>query len=132
MFESTGSDKRYSFSLPGTSETLLVFESVIDLFSYMSMAPGEVHKGAFWLSLGGLNNIALDHLLRKWNGLSKIIFCLDSDSAADEVYTRIGEKYVMTGYSVSRHIPIFKDWNEQLLRSGYSFPGPPEEWGVAS
>ena len=129
MFETFGSDKRYSFSIPGLSETALIFESVIDLFSYLSMEPGAVYNDAFYLSLGGLSSIALDHFVRRWNKLRNIIFCLDSDSSADEAYVRLGAKYAADGYNVSRHIPKQKDWNEQLFKEGYSFPAPPVLWG---
>ena len=132
MFETCGSDKRYSFSTLGNSDTLLVFESVIDLFSYQSMEPGDIHKDAFYLSLGGVSSMALDTFLIKWNRLSNIIFCLDSDRTADEAYARLGAKYVPFDYRVHRHIPKSKDWNEQLLHKGYSFPFPPVKWEVIS
>ena len=128
MFESFGSDKRYSFSIPGLSDTALIFESVIDLYSHLSMEPGGDFSDAFYLSLGGLGNISLDHFIRRWSGIRNIIFCLDSDSAADEAYVRLGAKYVADGYNVSRHIPECKDWNAQLLCGGYSFPAPPVPW----
>ena len=130
MFETRGSDKRHSFSLLGLSSTLFVFESVIDLLSYMSMEPGYIHSDAFWLSLGGLSGLALDKILCNWCGLDNIIFCLDNDSAADEAYSKLGARYVSYGYSVSRHTPLSKDWNMQLLQYGYCFPAPPVPWGV--
>jgi hypothetical protein len=131
MFESGGSDKRYSFGIPGNSATVFVYESAIDLFSYLSMEPGEGRGGDSFLSLGGLGDIALDSFLRKWGGLRDIVFCLDSDGPADTAYARLGAKYVHLGYGVSRHKPQYKDWNEQLLRGGHSFPAPPVLWGAA-
>jgi len=130
MFESHGSDKRYSFSLHGLSRTLLVFESVIDLLSYMSMEPGTVYKDAFFLSLGGLTGVALERFACKWCDLNEIIFCLDNDSAADAAYEGLGTQYTSYGYRVSRHKPIHKDWNAQLTRAGYFFPAPPIPWEV--
>jgi DNA primase len=94
------------------------------------MEPGDCHKKDYWLSLGGLNSIALDHFLAKWNGLKNIIFCIDGDTAADEAYIRLGTRYANLGYAISRHAPLFKDWNMQLLRGGYSFPVPPLLWGI--
>ena len=128
MFESSGSDKRYSFSILGLSDTVFAFESVIDLFSYLSMEPGEIHNNAFFLSLGGLGSIALDNFLNKWNRLRKIVFCIDSDSTADDAYVRLGAKYVADGYNVSRHMPVFKDWNLQLTMGGNCFPNMPVPW----
>jgi hypothetical protein len=128
MYETLGSDKRYSFSIPGLSDSLFIFESVVDLFSYLSMGPGETHSDASFLSLGGLGSIPLDSFLKQWGGLREIIFCLDSDSAADDAYEQLGCKYTSRGYNVSRHRPVYKDWNLQLTRGGHSFPAPPVPW----
>jgi DNA primase len=95
------------------------------------MEPGKIHEYDFWLSLGGLSSISLDHLVSKWRRIKSIVFCLDCDTAADEAYARIGGRYVYCGYSVSRHTPEKKDWNVQLLHCGYSFPAPHIPWGVA-
>jgi hypothetical protein len=132
MFESPGSDKRHSFCIPGLSDTVFAFESIIDLFSYMSMEIGASRREDFYLSLGGLSSIALDHFTGKWDKVKKIIFCLDSDAAANEAYARLGKKYAFKGYSVSRHIPAQKDWNMQLLHNRYSFPAPPIPWRATS
>jgi hypothetical protein len=130
MFETRYSDKRFSFSLLGLSSELLVFESVVDLLSYMAMEPGVKRKDSFWLSLGGLSNASLDRFISKWAGLTELIFCLDSDSAADAAYERLGEQYASYGYRVLRHKPEYKDWNEQWKKNGYFFPTPPVPWEV--
>ena len=132
MFEAFGSEKKYSFSIPGAN-TLLIFESVIDLLSYKAMEPGKACGDAFWLSLGGLSAVPLYYTLSKWNGLEKIIFCLDRDRAADSAYEKYGWGLAsnLRGFKVFRHSPVFKDWNEQLVRGGDSFPAPPEPWEVA-
>ena len=128
MFESAGSDKRYSFSMPGKSETLFVYESAIDLFSYLSMLPAGSRRRDSFLSLGGLCDMSLNSFMRKWHR-PRVVFCLDSDSVADEAYARLGAKCVSLGCSVYRHAPAYKDWNEQLLKGGPSFPAPPTPWG---
>jgi hypothetical protein len=130
MFETFGSDKKYSFSIPGV-DTLVVFESVIDLFSYKSMESGKIYKDAFWLSLGGLSGAALSYTISKWQNLKSIVFCFDNDDAADAAYERHGWTYA-SDFNVFRHKPMYKDWNDQLLNFGYSFPTPPIPWGVAS
>jgi len=131
MFESSGSDKRFSFSIRGTNGILLVFESVIDLFSYMSMEPGECQKNSSWLSLGGLGSTAPDYFC-KVAGARDIIFCLDNDGTADEAYKRLGKRFTSLGYRVFKHIPDFKDWNMQLLHGGYYFSPPPLPRGAPS
>lgn len=54
--ELSGSDKRYSFSIPGSSQTVHVFESAIDALSYATL---ELFEGTNWhedhlLSLAGV------------------------------------------------------------------------------
>ena len=54
--ELSGSDKRYSFSIPGNSQTVHVFESAIDALSYATL---ELFEGRNWredhlLSLAGV------------------------------------------------------------------------------
>lgn len=54
--ELTGSDKHYSFSIPGKGETVHLFESAIDLLSYATL---EFYNGRDWqrdhlLSLAGV------------------------------------------------------------------------------
>ena len=54
--ELSGSDKHYSFSIPGNSQTVHVFESAIDALSYATL---ELFKGKNWhedhlLSLAGV------------------------------------------------------------------------------
>ena len=54
--ELTGSDKHYSFSIPGSSQTVHVFESAIDALSYATL---ELFEGKNWhedhlLSLAGV------------------------------------------------------------------------------
>jgi hypothetical protein len=129
MFESQGSDKRCSFGIHGMTDTILVFESAIDMLSYSSMEPGDQRRNDSMLSLGGLSGTALDHFARKHRGLKNIVFCIDSDRPADDAYMRLGQTYMSRGYNVSRHSPEFKDWNEQLLRGGHSFPAPHVRWG---
>jgi hypothetical protein len=94
----------------------------------MSMVPGKAHEASCFLSLGGLNSTALDHFASYWGGIKSVVFCLDSDAAADAAYERMGGRYALKGYRVSRHIPVLKDWNAQLLHMGHSFPAPPVPW----
>lgn len=131
MFESSGSDKRYSFSIRGSSEALFIFESAIDLFSYMSMNVSGCHGNFSMLSLGGLSSTALDHFCKS-GSVKHVVFCLDNDSPADEAYERMGGKYASLGYMVYRHIPTYKDWNMQILRGGHSFSAPLVKWGGMS
>jgi hypothetical protein len=115
-FESRGSDKRFSFCLNGASDILFVFESPIDLLSYLTInykhLPLYHH---YMLSLGGVSDIALSFNLGTYTNIKKIVFCLDNDNAGIDAYIKYHEKYSNNGYSIFKQFPLLKDWNQQLL-----------------
>lgn len=114
-FESEGSDKKYSFSLEGCSDILFVFESSIDLLSYMTLRNGAMEPHPHMLSLGGVTDIALEAFIGRVPGIRKIVFGLDNDKAGHEVYGTFFKKYSLKGFKVYKHFPEQKDWNQQLL-----------------
>jgi len=114
-FESKGSDKRYSFSLKGKTDILCVFESPIDLLSYMTIFYGSSRCYSHMLSLGGTSNIALTSYISRNPEISKIVFCLDNDKAGVQAYTSFYNTYSSNGFIVYKHFPEKKDWNLQLL-----------------
>lgn len=85
----SGSDKHYSFSIPGNSDTVHVFESAIDLLSFATL---ELFEGRDWhrdslLSLAGAYKtkrkdvvpIALEQYLKDHPGVSILRLHLDND-----------------------------------------------------
>ncbi|SMC62448.1 DUF3991 and TOPRIM domain-containing protein [Papillibacter cinnamivorans] len=87
--ELSGSDKRYSFSIPGKSDTVHVFESAIDLLSFATL---ELLEGRDWhgdglLSLAGVYKtkrrdvvpIALEQYLNDHPGIKTLRLHLDND-----------------------------------------------------
>lgn len=114
-YESKGSDKRYSFSLKGQSDIICVFESPIDLLSYITLQTSSMAKQPHMLSLGGVTGIALDGYLDRTCDIHKIVFALDNDKVGHQAYRLLSEKYSGKGYKVYKHFPCKKDWNEQLL-----------------
>ncbi len=62
--EARGSEKAYGFGHIGTDEKLFVFESPIDLLSYITAVPEEWEKHSY-ISLGGLSEKAMK---RMYNG----------------------------------------------------------------
>lgn len=127
--EATGSDKRFSFSIPAKSEsnTLHLFESAIDLLSYATI---QKVKGMDWqsdhlLSLAGVYKpkaelqesslpLALKQYLGDHPGIRKIVMRLDNDCTG-----RMGAKALtemLSGdYVVSAHFPPSgKDYNDYL------------------
>jgi len=121
--ESPGSDKQYAFSLCAGKGTgaIFVFESAIDLLSFLSLQSTPKSQNAAYVSLGGLTDIAL------WRHASarpgcEIIFCLDNDKPGTQASERLAAKWRTAGHHTSQLLPCdAKDWNDRLL-SEYS-PG---------
>jgi hypothetical protein len=117
--DADGSDKRYGFCLPPAnphSNTVFAFESPVDLLSYDTLCKlGNVETQDGWrLSLGGTAMLALTHFLEQHkfqNPIAHCVVCTDSDTAGHLAYSEISEKLTI---SVSRKIPVGKDWNETL------------------
>lgn len=127
--EATGSDKRFSFSIPaaGSSATLHLFESAIDLLSYATLGKMD---GRNWhrdhlLSLAGVYQpksesqegsipLALEQYLTDHPEVQSIVLRLDNDhagwTAAKAIQAALGEDYTV--------IPKFpdkgKDYNDAL------------------
>lgn len=127
--EATGSDKRFSFSIPAISEsdTLHLFESAIDLLSYATIRRGE---GMDWqsdhlLSLAGVYKpkaelqesslpLALKQYLGDHPGIRKIVLRLDNDRtgrmAVNALTEMLSGEYVVT----TCFPPCGKDYNDYL------------------
>jgi len=128
--EASGSDKRYSFSLPaqGESETLHLFESAIDALSYATIMQmhGRDYSQAHLLSLAGVfapaRNpsqrlpVALTRYLEDYPGIGRIDLHLDNDpagrAATQNISDLLGDSFVVR----NRSPPTGKDVNEYLCR----------------
>jgi hypothetical protein len=119
--DADGSDKRFGFCLPPEnplSNTVFVYESPIDLLSYVTLCKlGSIEPQDGWrLSLGGTAMAALTQLIERQKFKTPIahcIVCTDSDTAGDLAFSNISEKLTI---KVSRQIPVCKDWNETLQK----------------
>lgn len=136
--EASGSDKRYSFSIPaeGSSHTVHVFESAIDLLSFATMCKlaGRNWRGDHMLSLAGVYRprkepqesslpLALTQYLQNHPGIRKIVLRLDNDyagrTAAQTLQTMLAADYEVC----IRSPPEGKDYNDCLcLRLGVPIP----------
>ncbi len=109
------SDKTYAFSKEGISKKVIVFESPVDLMSYMTLQKlvGNDNVKHHLLSLGGVTHIALDRYLKEHNEIDTIRLCLDNDAAgykAQKIMTDIYNK----NYKIEYEIYNAKDFNEYL------------------
>lgn len=105
--ELSGSDKRYSFSIPGKSDTVHVFEAAIDLMSFATL---EFYEGRDWhgdslLSLAGVYQtkrtdvvpIALEQYLNDHPDIQTLRLHLDNDEvgrgAVAGIVTGLNRRY---------------------------------------
>ena len=127
--EATGSDKRFSFSIPAKTEsdTLHLFESAIDLLSYATIRKAE---GMDWqsdhlLSLAGVYKpkaelqesslpLALKQYLGDHPSIRKIVLRLDNDRTGRMAAKALTE--MLSGnYTVVARFPADgKDYNDHL------------------
>ena len=123
-----GSDKSYPFAVDirtgnvcsdstFRSNNLFVFESPIDLMSYLSLLKLNRIKDfdAHCISLGGVCDLALERFLNEHPEITEITFGLDNDTAGRFACEQIRQKY-SDRYSIRRHLPENKDFNDDLLR----------------
>lgn len=112
-----GSDKQFSFSLRGTSATVNVFESTIDLLSFMTLFKNE--EGILddgFVALGGVGRQALRRFLGENSQINKIRICTDNDDAGNQAVELIVKEFG-NRYKIVRRKPHYKDFNEDLCKS---------------
>jgi len=139
--EASGSDKRYSFSIPSkNSKRLHLFESTIDLLSYATLCK---QKGCDWrkehlLSLAGVYQpktaskesklpLAVQRYLTDHPEIKRVHLHLDNDQAgrasADALMKLLSERYEV----FNQPPPNGKDCNEYLcMKIGIEIPRQPE------
>jgi hypothetical protein len=111
------SDKGYPFCREGRSDTLCIFESAIDIMSYLTLLKlhGVSQFHNHMISMGGTSYITIEKYLEKNTNITNLILCLDFDDEGNffsqKIRGKFGEKY-----EVARHIPKGKDFNEELVR----------------
>lgn len=122
--ETSGSDKRYSFHMAGTGNTLLVSESAIDALSIATimLESGKRWQNYHYLSLGGVSvkkdngelPLALSQYLSEHPGIAGIRLMLDNDEAGKNASESIVRKLAVT-YDVKAVFPKHgKDFNEEI------------------
>lgn len=114
--EVPGSDKRYSFSVPGKGERLVVCESAIEvlsLISYRKIQKETAHDNNHYLSLGGASDVALKQYLSDHPEIKKLVLALNNDRQGKESTKYIMNKY-FSDYEIQTFFPNQKDWNDEL------------------
>ena len=117
-----GSSKEYGFSLSNPSSNVLhVFESTIDLLSYLTLMKmdNEDYRDGNYISLNGVggSNLALDSYLMKHGYIKHLVLHLDNDKAGDMATEKIKEDYKDKYYVFDRRFKSAKDINEFLINT---------------
>lgn len=107
-----GSDKAHNFAYRSDGKSLFVFESPIDLMSFIALYPND-WKMRNYLSLGGVGAKALEGFLSERKDMETVYICTDSDKAGNDAVNRLLES-IPQSVTVIRLIPCEKDWNEVL------------------
>ena len=129
MFKNTveGSDTKYSFAHFGESDKLFVFESPIDMLSFLTIYPHEWRKNSY-IAINGVYEHPLMQALKSHESLRQIVLCTDNDEGGRDGAERLRDILHDAGYDrVSVLSPCHKDWNEDLkaLNGQPALPGTP-------
>ena len=125
--EANGSDKRFSFHIPGKTRTLHLFESAIDLLSYATLLK---MSGCNWqrdhlLSLAGIYQpkqdgspgrlpLALKQYLEDYPEVQSIVLRLDNDFAGRKAASMLQSILTATYQVQAIFPPKGKDYNDFL------------------
>ena len=111
--EGSQKDFRFRVENPGNM-TVNVFESEIDLISYLSFLP-EDERNENYVVLGGLSDKALMTFLSHRPDIEEINICTDNDEKGHLFFRAITEK-LGKDYIITREVPILNDFNEDLVK----------------
>ena len=114
-------NKQYGFKHIGSSDVLYVFESFIDMFSYIDLFLLDKNWKTYnYLAMGGLKYERLKHLLESYQHIKKVVICTDNDTNSSDRINH-GQRFAMQAqislhgcYDVTIHTPKRKDFNEDL------------------
>jgi len=109
------SDKAYSFLIEGTSNKVYIFESPIEVISYLTILElnNIIDCKNHMVSLGGVSDRALKQYLIDNPNIKEIVCCLNNDKAGKVATDRIKNTY-KSKYYVIEEYPVEKDYNEDL------------------
>ena len=109
-----GSDFRYAFNWPGVSEHLTVFESPIDMLSFISQFHDSSWARHSYVSLCGTSSQAMLGMLERCPNIKSVHLALDNDQAGQLATRRLAKIVREKGLEVNALVPINKDWNDDL------------------
>lgn len=110
----SGSLPEYSFHWNGTSNNLYLFESPIDMLSFITLNKGDWQKHSY-ASACGVSEYVLWQMLKNNENINTVYLCFDNDEAGQKANKRIAEKLKTKEINHEILVPTRKDWNEDVL-----------------
>lgn len=129
-----GSRAEYGFTLSGNNSRLFIFESPIDLLSYMTLK--NMRNPLYfdncqdhYLSCNGLKYLPILHYLSTHHEINQIVFGVDNDpvneygnrpgrdfmeSAIQEIMEAFPDRFITPKQFIA-DLPGQKDWNQELV-----------------
>lgn len=117
------SDPRYSFNHIGQSNRIYVFESAIDMLSFITLHKENWQQHSY-IALDGVSPQALIHQLSVNSHLRQVVLCLDNDAAGIEARYKIAEELLCNDYAPDNMFSHNKGWNEDLKAQNGITPIP--------
>lgn len=112
--EVAGSQKKFSFNIQGSSNKIYVFESPIEVMSYLTLNKNtEGIENHHMLSLAGVSDVDLERYLKDNPSIKEINLCLNNDETGVKATSGIKDKY-KDKYLINVEYPMLEDWNEEL------------------
>lgn len=109
-----GSQKEFRFRIENpTNKVVNVFESEIDILSYLSMQD-KYARNENYISLGGVADRAILKFLENRDDIEHINICTDNDEKGHKFASKLSQK-LGRDYRITREVPIGKDFNEDLV-----------------
>ena len=103
-----------SFHWTGKSDKLYLFESPIDMLSFISMNKIGWRDHSYAACCGVADRVLFQMLSDNPN-IKTVCLCLDNDEAGHKANKRISDKLFTQGIQTEILVPSHKDWNEDLL-----------------
>ena len=109
-----GSDFRYAFNWPGSSNQLMVFEAPIDMLSFISKFHDSAWARHSYVALCGTSSQPMLGMLERYPQIDTVHFALDNDQAGQLATRRLAKLVREKGLAVNALVPVLKDWNDDL------------------
>lgn len=109
-----GSNPNHSFHYIGGGNDLYVFESAIDMLSFITLNQRQ-WKEKNYVTLDGIAEHAMIHILSENRNINRVVLCLDNDIAGIEATGRLKGILNLNDYNnILKITPHNKDFNEDL------------------